>query len=930
MSMEGKLFLLDGMALVYRAHFAFIRRPIYNSKGMNTSALLGFTNTLVDLIQNQEPTHIAVAFDTSAPTERHDLYSEYKANRDEMPEDLSAALPYVREIVEGFRIQVHVLDGFEADDIIGTVARRASKAGLTTYMVTPDKDYGQLVGDRVFIYRPSYRGDGAEIQGMDEIKERWGIERPEQVIDMLGLCGDSSDNIPGVPKVGPKTAQKLIATFGSLENLLEHADEVKGKQGERLIEFADQARLSKRLATINCEVPIEVDFDRLKIEAPDRDRLGALFSELEFRTLKKRLLGDGEVPGSKSGAPGEGGAKGSESESAVEEETLLQGQYKTIADVAHEYLAAKTAEERSKLCSLLKEVPAFCFDLETTSLDAKKAEIIGIAFSWKEQNGYFLPVSREKKVAVEELSELIPILGDERIEKVGHNIKYDVAVLKRYGIEVEGPIFDTMLAHALVEPEMRHKMDLMSEIYLEYSPIPISQLIGTEKEEQIGMDEVDPELVKEYAVEDADITWQLREKMLPLLKEKGQERVFFDVEMPLIRVLVDMEHEGIALDIEVLETFSVELSQIIYAKQREIVDEVGHSFNLNSPKQLGVVLFEELKLVEKPRKTRTGQYATNEQVLNGLDAQHEIVRRILDFRSAVKLKSTYVDMLPHAIFAPTQRVHTNYGQLHAATGRIQSDSPNLQNIPIRTELGREIRKSFVPRSGDYRMLSADYSQIELRIIAALSADPGLREAFEKNMDIHSATASRIYGVDPETVTTEMRSKAKMVNFGIPYGISAFGLSQRLGISRAEGRDLIEQYFAQFPRVRDYIDRTIEFCRENGFAETITGRRRYLRDINSANATTRGSAERNAINMPIQGSSADMIKIAMVRIHKGLNEKKLKTKLLLQVHDELVFELFAAEEAIVLPLVEDGMKNALEIDVPIVVDFGIGDNWLEAH
>ena len=928
--MEGKLFLLDGMALVYRAHFAFIRRPIYNSKGMNTSALLGFTNTLVDLIQNQEPSHIAVAFDTAAPTERHELYDEYKSNRDEMPEDLSAALPYIRQIVEGFRIQIHILDGYEADDIIGTLAWRASRAGLTTYVVTPDKDYGQLVDDRVFIYRPSYRGDGAEIQGVDEIKNRWGIERPGQVIDMLGLCGDSSDNIPGVPKVGPKTAQKLIAVYGSLENLLEHADEIKGKQGERLVEFAEQARLSKKLATINCDVPIEVDFENLRVSTPDRERLGALFSELEFRTLKKRLLGDGRGKGAETEGAEEGGAKGYRPESAAEDGTAPSRQYRTISDVSHEYLAARTAEERSRLSASLKEVPAFCFDLETTSLDAKRAEIIGIAICWKAQSGYFVPLSRDRRAALEELAELVPILEDERIEKVGHNIKYDVAVLKRYGIEVEGAIFDTMLAHALVEPEMPHKMDSMSEIYLEYSPIPITQLIGAEKEDQIGMDEVDPKMLKEYAVEDADITWQLREKMLPLLKDKGQERVFFEIEMPLIRVLVDMEHEGVSLDPETLRKFSVELSQIIFEKKREIVDEVGHSFNLNSPKQLGVVLFEELKLVENPKKTRTGQYATNEQVLNGLAAQHEIVRWILDFRSAVKLKSTYVDMLPHAVFAPTQRVHTNYGQLHAATGRIQSNSPNLQNIPIRTEMGREIRKAFVPRRGSYRMLSADYSQIELRIIAALSGDSGLREAFEQEMDIHRATASRIYGVDPDAVTTEMRSKAKMVNFGIPYGISAFGLSQRLGISRAEGRDLIEQYFSEFPKVRDYIERTIEFCRKNGYAETITGRRRYLRDINSANATTRGSAERNAINMPIQGSSADMIKIAMVRIHDGLRKKNLKTKLLLQVHDELVFELFEAEQETVLPLVEEGMKNALEIDVPIVVDFGIGDNWLEAH
>ena len=914
------------MALVYRAHFAFIRRPIYNSKGMNTSALYGFTNTLVDLIQNQKPTHIGVAFDTAAPTQRHEIYSEYKANREEMPEDLSAAIPYVREIIDAFRIPVQVLDGYEADDIIGTMARRASQAGFTTYMVTPDKDYGQLVSDDTFMFRPSYRGDEAEIYGIPEVLEKWGIERPEQVIDMLGLCGDSVDNIPGVPKVGPKTAQKLIASYSTLENVLDHAHEIKGKQGERLVEFADQARLSKRLATIDREVPLEVDFDSLRIEEPDKDRLRFIFTELEFRSLKKRLVGD-DPPS--EGKVGDGGKK-SEGESAVQEEMPLLQRNRTISEVDHEYTAVETAAERIVLVSQLKKTSKFCFDLETTSLDPKRPEIIGIAFSWEAHRGYFVHISRDRDAATEELRELMTVFEDGRIGKIGHNIKYDIAVLKHYGVEVEGPVFDTMLAHALVEPELRHKMDYLAETYLDYLPIPISRLIGAEKEEQITMDAVDPDLLKEYAVEDADVTWQLHERIIPLLEEKEQKRVFYEVEAPLVRVLVDMEYEGVAIDTEVLGVFSKELAGIIDDKQGEIFEELGHPFNLNSPKQLGVVLFEEMKLVDRPKKTRTGQYATNEQVLTGLAPHHPIVARILDYREAVKLKSTYVDMLPQAIFPDTGRVHTHYGQLHTATGRIQSDSPNLQNIPIRSELGREIRKAFVPRNDEYGLLSADYSQIELRIIAALSDDPGLKEAFERNMDIHSATAARIYGVDPDAVTTEMRSKAKMVNFGIPYGISAFGLSQRLGIARAEGNALIEQYFSQFPRVRDYVDRTLEFCRENGFVETITGRRRYLRDINSANATVRGSAERNAINMPIQGTAADMIKIAMVRVHDALRREDLETKLLLQVHDELVFELYRTEESTVLPLVEDAMKNALELDVPIVVDMGVGDNWLEAH
>ena len=923
---QNRLFLLDGMALLYRAHFAFIRRPIYNSKGMNTSALFGFTNTLVDLIEREKPTHMGVAFDTAAPTERHKIYSEYKANREVMPEDLRTAIPYVRKIIDAFRIPVQAIDGYEADDIIGTLALGAVRAGYTTYMVTPDKDFGQLVGEEVYMYRPGYGGGEAEIYGVSEVVEKWGIERPDQVIDMLGLCGDSADNIPGVPKVGPKTAQKLISRYDSLENALEHAHEIRGKQGERLVEFADQARLSKRLATIDCEVPLTVEFDTLKIEEPDRERLRAIFTELEFRSLKERLVGEAPIAEQKDGD----GASHGAGTAVVQDEMTLPDGHRTIAEEEHDYRAVRTAEERAELVAMLRRCSAFCFDLETTSLDPRRARIIGIAFCWEPHRGYFLQVSGDEVVARRQLDPFRSIFEDGRIEKVGHNIKYDVRVLKHYGIGVEGPIFDTMLAHALVEPEMRHKMDYLAESYLGYTPIPISRLIGEEKGKQIGMDAVDPELLKEYAVEDADVTWQLRQSLVPLLEEKEQGRVFFDIEGPLIRVLVDMEAEGVALDTEVLEAFSGELAGIIEGKKEEIFHEVGHTFNLNSPKQLGVALFDEMKLVDKPKRTRTGQYATNEQVLRGLAPRHPIVARVLDYREAVKLKSTYVDMLPRAIFPATGRVHTHYGQLHAATGRIQSDSPNLQNIPIRTELGREIRKAFVPRNEEYQLLSADYSQIELRIIAALSGDPGLKEAFERDLDVHSATAARIYGVDQEAVTGEMRSKAKMVNFGIPYGISAFGLSQRLGISRAEGQELIGQYFAQFPKVLDYIERTLQFCRENGFVETITGRRRYLRDIHSANATVRGSAERNAINMPIQGTAADMIKIAMVRVHESLRRERLQTKLLLQVHDELVFELYRPEESTIRPLVEKAMGNALDLDVPIVVDMEVGDNWLEAH
>ena len=918
MSGENKktLFLLDGMALVYRAHFAFIRRPIHNSKGLNTSALMGFTNALVELLTNKSPTHLAVAMDTRAPTARHKIFPEYKAHREAMPEDLSAALPYMEEIVAAFRIPILKLDGYEADDIIGTLADWAGQSGVTTYMVTPDKDFGQLVGDRVFIYRPSQGGDVAEVQGVKEVRERWGIERPDQVIDMLGLCGDVADNIPGVPKIGPKSAQKLIAVYGTLENLLEHVSEVKGKQGEQLAAYADQARISKQLATIDRRVPIAVDWDDLKVESPDRIRLSAVFSELEFRSIKQRLLGDDAVE------PG-GGEVGSET-------VPLEEGRRTIAEVPHDYISVHSDEGRRELISKLKHSPSFCFDLETTSLDPKRADIIGIAFAVEAHKGYFAWFSRDREAALRELRDFVEVFADEGIEKVGHNCKYDLAVLRQYDVDVAGPVFDTMLAHALVEPEMRHKMDVLAETYLNYSPVPITRLIGEEKGNQIGMEAVDREQLKEYAVEDADVTWQLREVLMPMLAEKSQERVFYEVEAPLIRVLVGMEHEGVALDCEVLASFSAELAGIITEKRGEIFEEVGHPFNLNSPKQLGVVLFEELRLSDKPKKTKTGQYATNEQVLSSLAAQNPIVSRILDYRAAVKLKNTYVDVLPQAIFPETGRVHTNYGQLHTATGRIQSDSPNLQNIPVRTALGREIRKAFVPRSGEYLILSADYSQIELRVIAALSGDDGLQQAFARQMDIHRATAARIFGVSPENVTTEMRSRAKMVNFGIPYGISAFGLSQRLGIPRKESADMIAQYFSQFPKVRDYIDDTLEFCRSNGYVQTLTGRRRYLRDINSANGTTRASAERNAINMPIQGTSADMIKIAMARIWRSIQERNLRTKLLLQVHDELVFELFRTEEDTVVPLVREGMAGALDLGVPIVIDVGIGENWLEAH
>ena len=919
--MNKQLFLLDGMALVYRAHFAFIRRPIYNSKGFNTSAIYGFANTMVDLIQNQQPTHIAAVFDTEVPTERHRIYPQYKANRQEMPEDLSQAIPHVYSLVEAFNIPVITLDGYEADDIIGTLALKAEAEDFETFMVTPDKDYGQLVSKHTFMYRPSYQGDGAEIYGVNEILQRWGIERVEQVIDALALCGDSSDNIPGVPKIGPKTAQKLIATYGSVENLLAHTDQLKGKQKENLETFADQALLSKKLATIDRAVPLDTSLDALVLNDPDPVKMHSLFIQFEFRTLGKRIFGKDYTLDDAAGLIAR----------AAGEEGLPEAvRLKTIEDVGHHYELVSSAGQRTALIEQLKAQPAFCFDTETTGLDPRKAELIGIAFSFAPQSGFFVHLKGERDLVSRLLDEFASVFADPAIEKVGHNLKFDLAILKEYGVEVSGPLFDTMIAHALVEPELRHGMDYLAETYFKYSPISITSLIGEKGEEQKSMAEVEIDLLKEYAVEDADITWQLRDILKPQLEEKNQHQVFYDVESPLIRVLADMEHTGIRLDSGALREFSVQLTHKVVENRERIMEIVGHPFHLDSPKQLGIVLFEELKLSEKPKKTRTGQYATNEQVLNSLAARHEIVRHILNYRMAVKLKSTYVDTLPGTVFPPTGRVHTHYSQLHAATGRLQSNGPNLQNIPIRTELGQEIRKAFVARDDEHELLSADYSQIELRIIAGLSKDEGLLEAFARKLDIHTATAARVYHISESEVIREMRSKAKMVNYGIPYGISAFGLSQRLNIARREAAELINEYFNQFPGIRRYIDSTLEFARENGYVETLTGRRRRLRDIKSANAPTRNSAERNAINTPIQGSAADLIKIAMARIYGELESRRLKTKLLLQVHDELLFDLYKPERDEVVPIVEEGMKNALDIGAPIEVDMGWGRNWLDAH
>jgi DNA polymerase-1 len=936
------LFLLDGMALVYRAHFAFIKNPIRNSKGVNTSAAYGFTNTLVDLLTHRKPTHLAVAFDTDAPTERHEVYEEYKAQREEMPEELSDSIPVVKEIIEAFRIPILEVDGYEADDIIGTLAREAEKKGFETYMVTPDKDFGQLVDEHTYIYKPGRQGGDVEILEVKDVCEKWGIERPEQVIDCLGMIGDASDNIPGIPGIGPKTAQKLIAEFGSLEKLLENTDQLKGKQKEKVEANIDQAKLSKQLATINTEVPLEKTVDDLQVpEAHDEKALKTLFIDLEFNALGKRLFGDDfhagrgavAIPATES-TKSEAQNPKQASDIEGDPEGSVVSDVRTIDDVKKRYQVADDAKSCQELLTELKKQKAFAFDTETDGMNPRESKCVGISLSWKADQGWWVPAEQMSEIG----DRLSAIFTDPKVLKIAHNAKFDIAVLRNAGLEIGGPYFDTMIAHALVEPDQRHGLDYLSEVYLNYKPIPITALIGEKpkrgqkEQQQLTMDQTDPVALARYATEDADITWQLYEILNPLLEEKEQRDLFEQVEMPVLPAIESMEEEGISLDLFALEEFSEKLSHRIQSLQGDIEQAAGRSFNLNSPKQLGEILFDEMKLVEKPKKTKTGQYKTDEQTLTALSSAHPIIPQLLEYRMLTKLKSTYVDALPNAVSAKSNRIHTTFHQAATTTGRLACSDPNLQNIPIRTELGREIRKAFIAKD-KWQLMAADYSQIELRILAAVSDDPGLKEAFEQGLDIHAATAARVYDVELEAVDSEMRRKAKMVNFGISYGISAFGLSQRLGIPRMEAAEIIESYFSQFPGIRAYIDETIEFCRENGYVQTLSGRRRFLPDIRSANATIRGGAERNAINMPIQGTAADLIKIAMAHIHVDILEAGLTSRMLLQVHDELVFEVAPQEKHQLSELVEKRMKEALpELaeKVPIEVEIGFGANWLEAH
>ncbi|MBD3748392.1 MAG: DNA polymerase I [Sphingobacteriales bacterium] len=937
--MSKKLFLLDGMALIYRAHFALSKNPRFTSTGINTSAVMGFANTLLEVLKKEHPTHIAVVFDTAAPTERHTDFEAYKAHREAMPEDLSAALPYVVKLIEGFNIPVITSDGYEADDVIGTLAKQAEREGFTVYCMTPDKDFAQLVSENIFIYKPARMGNEMEILGVKEVLAKWEIEHVHQVIDILGLWGDAVDNIPGIPGIGEKTAKLLIKQYGSMENIIANSHELKGKQKENVENFAEQGLLSKKLATILLDAPVEFHEESYRIGPPDKEKLEPLFAELEFRTLGKRVFGeDFSVADAKVQTGGQMDLFGNPVEGAgvthinitpAQAAILVEGG-KNIQNTPHEYFLIADEAGRKKLIAELAQQKAFCFDTETTGTDANNAELVGLSFSFKIGEAYYVPVPEDQSSAKALAHEFKAVLENPSIKKIGQNIKYDILILKWYGINVAGELFDTMLAHYLIDPDTRHGMDVLAENYLGYTPVSITELIGKKGKNQGNMRDVEVEVVKEYAAEDADITLQLQQVFEPMLEEVKAKKLAQEIENPLVYVLADMEKEGVRIDMDQLNVYSKELEIEVNRLEKSVYEKAGVKFNLASPKQLGEVLFDKLKLDDKAKKTKTGQYQTGEDVLMALAPKSDIVQDILDFRQLQKLKSTYVDALPLLINPKTGRVHTSYNQAVAATGRLSSNNPNLQNIPIRTARGREVRKAFIPRDENHILLSADYSQIELRIIAEISKDENMMEAFVNGLDIHTATAAKVYGITLDEVTSEQRRNAKAVNFGIIYGQSAFGLSQSLGISRKEAAEIIENYFAQYSGIKKYMADTMNFARENGYVETIMGRRRYLRDITSANQTVRGFAERNAINAPIQGSAADMIKIAMIHIHQDIIHQKLQSKMTMQVHDELVFDVLKEEKEQVKKIILNRMQNAIKTQVPIVVEVGEGLNWLEAH
>lgn len=940
MKPEKKLFLLDAFALIYRAHFAFVKNPRISSSGLNTSAIFGFANTLLEVLKDEKPTHLGVAFDTPKPTFRHVQFEAYKAQRQEQPEDITTAVPYVKQLLKAMCIPILEMEGYEADDVVGTLAKKAAREGFEVFMMTPDKDYGQLVEEHVYLYKPAISGKGVEIMGPKEVCERWGISDIGQVVDMLGLQGDASDNIPGIPGVGEKTAQKLVAEFGSVENLVANTDKLTGKLKEKVIEGKDLAVLSKQLATIDINVPIAFEEEDLRMCEPNRELLSSLLDELEFKTLKKRLLGETEAPvaiptANKTGQLNLFGeaptaARKPSEVTSVSTESVTNNERRTVATTAHRYHLVNTPELRQSLAYYLSLQESFCFDTETTSVDAIDAELVGLAFAYRDGEAFYVPVPADRTEAQTIVEDFREVLENEKIEKIAQNLKYDMLVMQNYGVEVRGPLYDTMLAHYLIEPDKRHNMDALANAYLNYEPVAIEVLIGKKGPKQLTMRDAAIEKLVEYAAEDADITLQLKHKLQPLLVENQAEKLFKGVEMPLVPVLAAMEREGIKVDTNVLSEMSGVLEIDMKQVEQEIFGLAGEEFNIGSPKQLGVVLFEKMKLIKNPKKTATGQYATGEDILSDLESEHEIARKILDYRELQKLKSTYVDALPQLINPSTGRIHTSFNQAVAATGRLSSTNPNLQNIPIRTPRGREIRKAFIPRNEDYVILSADYSQIELRIMAAFSQDATMLEAFNKGIDIHASTASKVFKVALEEVTSDMRRKAKMVNFGIIYGISAFGLAQRLGIARGEASEIIKAYFQEFPAVKSYMDMVINKAREQKYVETILGRRRYLADIDSQNQTTRGFAERNAINAPIQGSAADMIKVAMINIHDFLKREKLQSRMLLQVHDELVFDAHRDEIDLLNHHVNELMVNAIPLPVKMETGIGKGNNWLEAH
>ncbi|MDB9723500.1 DNA polymerase I [Polaribacter sp.] len=948
MSDQKRVFLVDAFALIFRGYYAFIKNPQINSKGLDTSAIMGFMNSLLDVIKRERPDHLAVCFDKGGSVDRVEMFEAYKANRDETPEAIKIAVPYIQEILKAMHIPIMVKAGFEADDVIGTLSKQAEKEGYKTFMVTPDKDFAQLVSENIFMYKPRF-GGGYDIWGVPEVQEKFGVTDPLQVIDFLGMMGDSADNIPGLPGVGEKTAKKFLATYGSIENLLANTHELKGKMKEKVEAAKDLGMLSKKLATIMLDVPVTFNAKDFELDQPDIAQVTALFSELEFRNLltnftKTFAVEDAAKTNSvenaseeKTNAAPKKGAPSTEGQfdlfaapgtGSISEAEVASG-FKTIATTSHFYQHIDSPFSRKLLIRKLMEQTSVCFDTETTGLKALEVELIGIAFSYQAGKGYYVSFPEDQDETKTILEEFRPFF-ESKIEKIGHNLKYDIKVLSNYGVPVKGKLFDTMIAHYLINPDMRHTMDMLAETYLNYQPISITELIGKKGKNQLSMRVIPIADQTEYAVEDADITFQLKQLFISELESGNVTKLFNDIELPLVSVLTAMEIEGININTDFLNKLSVTLTNDINRLEKNIYEQAGEAFNIASPKQLGIVLFEKMELVKKPKKTKTGQYATGEDILSYLAKEHEIIRDIQEYRQYKKLQSTYVDALPNEVNPKTGRIHTQYMQAVAATGRLSSNNPNLQNIPIRTERGKEVRKSFIPRDENYVLLAADYSQIELRIIAALSAEENMMEAFKNGEDIHASTAAKVFNIPLEEVTREQRSNAKTVNFGIVYGVSAFGLSNQTNLSRSEAKELIDTYYETYPKLKAYMSAQVDFAREHGYVETVLNRRRYLKDINSRNAMVRSGAERNAVNAPIQGSAADIIKLAMINIHNRFEKENFKSKMLLQVHDELVFDAHKDELETIKPIIKYEMENAFKMSVPLDVEVGTGENWLEAH